>query len=281
MRRLIVTGDDFGASAEVNEAIVTAHRQGVLTSASLMVTGRAWREAVELARRNPALAVGLHLVLLDGFPVLDRSQIPQLVDSSGAFRSSPFRAGLRYALLPRARRQLRAEIRAQLCRFRDTGLELAHVDGHHHFHLHPAVLACLAELAGQFGIPAVRLPKEEAAGGPGLDPRRAAADALWSWIFGRLRRHGERVLTRSHVAFADRVYGLQATGRITEPYLLELIPRMRGDTVEVYAHPARGDGERELAALVSPRVRSAIDAAGFALGSHLDLGSLGLGSHHP
>lgn len=276
-----MTGDDFGLSRAVNGAIIAAHRRGVLTSASLMVTGNAWREAVELARQNPGLATGLHLVLLDGKPVLAPSEIPELVDSTGSFRASPVRAGVRYAFRRRARAQLRAEIRAQLGRFRETGLTLSHVDGHHHFHLHPAVLSCLASLAGEFQISAIRLPKEELALSFSSNPARLLGNAFWSWIFGRLRRHGERRLREARVAYADRVYGLLATGSITEDYLLKLLPRIRAANVEIYCHPVLGEsgnrslederGDRELGALLSPRVRDAIETCGFSLSGSRDL----------
>src|SRR5438067_12769786 len=84
-RRLIVNADDFGMSEAVNEAIIRAHRQGVLTSASLMVTGEAAAQAVQLAKENPGLAVGLHLVAVMGRSVLPQSEIPTLVDAAQNF----------------------------------------------------------------------------------------------------------------------------------------------------------------------------------------------------
>jgi chitin disaccharide deacetylase len=270
MRKLIVTGDDFGFSNEVNAAIVEAHDHGILTSASLMVTGDAFEEAVSLARHHPRLAVGLHLVVLDGRSALPAGEIPDLVDFVGRFSSAPVRAGLLYQFRPRARMQLRAEIRAQLQKFRETGLTLSHVDGHHHFHLHPVVLSCLADFAEEFQIATIRLPSEELALALRLDRRSAASKALWAWIFGRLRSHGERRLRRAGVSFADRAYGLLATGSITEKYLLGLIPQIRADVVEIYSHPSPASPELE--ALLSPSVRSAIQAAGFVLSTHADGG---------
>ncbi|HEX4439875.1 MAG TPA: ChbG/HpnK family deacetylase, partial [Thermoanaerobaculia bacterium] len=132
LKRLVVTGDDFGFSDGVNAAIVEAHEHGVLTSASLMVTGDASTGAVAAARELPTLSVGLHLVLVSGRAVLPPPRIPHLVGPDGRFRDSPTAAGLVYRFHPAARRELRAEIRAQLERFRETGLPLAHVDGHLH-----------------------------------------------------------------------------------------------------------------------------------------------------
>ncbi len=266
MRKLVITGDDFGISTAVNRAIVEAHEKGVLTNASLMVAGEAFEEAVAVARERPSLAVGLHLVILDGKAVLPPAEIPLLVDSEGRFSDAPVSAGVRYFVRPAARVQLRREIRAQLERFRSTGLTLSHVDGHHHLHLHPVALACLADLAAEFGIPAIRLPSEELSLALRMDPGGAATKVLWSEIFRRLRRHGERQLRGRAVAFADRVYGLLATGRVTEQYLLALIPRIQADAVEVYSHP--GASSAELEALISPRVRTAIRDAGFCRSTH-------------
>ena len=269
MRHLIVTADDFGLSADVNAAVIEGHRDGIVTAASLMIAGAARDEAIALARAHPTLRVGLHLVLVDGKSTLPPEQIPDLVSPEGDFPASPLAAGLRYQFSSRVRRQLALEIAAQLTAFRQTGLVLAHVDGHHHLHLHPVVLSILSGLAAEYGIPAIRLPAEELRTAVALDPRRAARDLVWSGVFRALRRAGERRLRRAGVLFADRVYGLHATGQIDEDYLLRLVPRMRGRRVELYAHPSRspaGSGLRERAALVSPRVRAAIHSAGFALG---------------
>ena len=131
-RRLVVSGDDFGAAPEVNAAIVRAHREGILTSASLMVTGDAVDDAVARARAHPRLAVGLHLVLVQGRPALPPREIPRIVTASGTFPEQPVLAGLRYAwlavALPGGRDELKREIEAQLRAFAATGLRLAHVD---------------------------------------------------------------------------------------------------------------------------------------------------------
>jgi len=163
-RRLVVTADDFGAAPEVNVAVVRAHRDGILTSASLMVTGDAVEEAAQLARETPTLAVGLHLVLAQGRAAAPRAEIPDLVAEDGAFRREPVSTGIRYAwqcLSGAGRAQLRREIEAQLAAFAATGLRLAHLDGHLNMHLHPMVLPILLELAPRYGIRAMRLLRED------------------------------------------------------------------------------------------------------------------------
>jgi hopanoid biosynthesis associated protein HpnK len=270
VRTLTVTGDDFGFSRGVNRAIVEAHERGVLTHASLMVTGGAAAEAVALARARPGLSVGLHLVVVDGAATLAPSEIPHLAGADGLFRGTPVSAGLRYQFSGAARRELACEIRAQLERFRETGLELSHVDGHHHMHLHPVVLDVLVGLAREFRVPAIRLPSEELGLALGINRGNLAGKALWSGVFGLLRRHGESRLSKAGIAYTERVYGLLETGRVTAPYLLDLIPRIRADRVEIYCHPAiesegHPNGPAELSALVNPLVREAIGRSGFVL----------------
>ena len=132
--------------------------KGVLTAASLMVGAPAAAAAVELARRLPRLAVGLHLALVDAKPVLPASAVPDLVDARGRFRANMARSGAAMFFLPQVRRQMRAEIRAQFEAFRATGLKLDHVNAHKHFHLHPSILKAILELAKEFGVRAVRGP---------------------------------------------------------------------------------------------------------------------------
>lgn len=265
-RFIVINGDDFGFSTGVNEAIITAHAQGILTSTSLMVTAEAAEQAIALARSHPDLAVGLHLVLVCGRSALPASKIPHLVDSQGNFSDNPIKAGLNYQFNRSARQELRGEIRAQLEKFCASGLPLSHVDGHLHLHSHPVVLAILAELAEEFKIKTIRLPSEELRLTLKFDRRHLLQKLIWSGVFNKLRQYGESLLKSQSVDFAERVYGLLQSGGITEEYLLSLIPQIQADVVEIYCHPAvvipgellngpPGSGETELAALLSQPVR--------------------------
>src|ERR1700759_3725305 len=152
MKKLILTADDFGAAVEVNEAVERAHRDGILTAASLMVSGAAAHDAVARARDMPSLRVGLHLVLVEGKPVLPARAVPDLVDGQGFFHTDMARAGAAMFFLPKVRAQLAAEIEAQFEAFAATGLKLDHVNAHKHFHLHPTVLALMLRIGGEFGL---------------------------------------------------------------------------------------------------------------------------------
>lgn len=272
----IINGDDFGFSHGVNQAIIKAHKEGVLTSTSLMVTGEAFDEAVDLAHAHPTLAVGLHLVLVCGRAALPPSQIPHLVDSTGNFPYSAATSGLRYQFIQATHEELRQEIRAQLEKFRSSGLRLSHVDGHLHMHVHPVVLRILVDLADEFGIRVIRLPHEELGMSLRFDRQNLLTKLVWAGVFGGLRRYGEGLLKSKGIGFAERVYGLLQTGSVTEEYLLSLIPQIEANLVEIYCHPAvamageplngpSGAGEAELAATLSEQVSEMLAASGFQL----------------
>jgi chitin disaccharide deacetylase len=275
-RYAVVNGDDFGFSEGVNSAIIQAHTQGVLTSTSLMVTGAAFEQAVALARSHPSLGVGLHLTLVCGQSALPAEKIPHLANRSGSFSQSPVKAGLKYQFNRAARRELRLEIRAQLEKFRQTGLPLSHVDGHLHLHVHPAVINILVELSQEFNIQVIRLPFEELRLALKLDSTGWGAKILGWAVFSQLRRQAQPQLEKAGIAIMERVYGLLQSGEMTEAYLLGLISDIQASSVEIYLHPAIaqpgeplngpvGSGEQELAALLSDRVRDVFATAGFTL----------------
>ncbi len=261
-----LTADDFGLSEAVNEGIERAHQQGVLDAASLMVAAPAAAGAIAIARRNPGLKVGLHLVVIEGPAALAPVQIPDLVDSNGWFPSDQLSLGLRYFFLPQVRRQLRAEIAAQFTAFAATGLPLAHADAHKHMHLHPTVAAMLIAEGRGHGLARVRVPNEPPAimARCGVPPTLGAR-ALHAWT--RLLRHQIR---RAGMNANDHIFGLAWTGDMTEEKLLRLIPHLPPGEAELYFHPAAGrdalldrlmpgyDHEGELAALLSPAVRAAL-----------------------
>ncbi|WP_431266741.1 hopanoid biosynthesis-associated protein HpnK [Dankookia sp. P2] len=254
--RLIVNADDLGLSPQVNAAIERAHREGVLTAASLMVGEPAAAEGVGLARRNPRLAVGLHLTLTDGTPILPPGRIPTLVQPDGRFRDDMAGLGLALAISGAARAQLRAEVAAQFAAFRATGLPCDHLNAHKHYHLHPVIAAIAFAEAARHGIRAVRIPWEP----PSLVPGAGRALLPMILLLRRLAaRHGLRA--------PDRVVGLRWSGAFTPDRLADVLPRLPAGVTEVYLHPATEAGfpgaapgyryAEELAALLDPRVRAA------------------------
>lgn len=272
-RRLIVSADDFGLSPGVNAGILTAHRDGILTDASLMVSGAACDEAVELARATPRLSVGLHLVLVQGRATAPPQAVPGLVGRDGMFRNQPVLNGFRYFFTPGMRAQLEREIRAQLDKFLSTGLPLSHVDGHLNIHMHPTVLAILLDLAPRYGIRALRLPREPLGISLRLDRRHRVRKVMEAVTFRCLVRWALPRLAAHSIRYPDQMFGLHQSGHVTEPYLLGVVAALPPGVTEIYSHasdvdaeaarwrPADYESAAELAALVSPRVRDALIAA--------------------
>ncbi len=276
--QLIMNADDFGSSTTVNAAVLRAHRHGVLTSASLMVGGEALGEAVDLAHQTPTLAVGLHLVVVDGPAVLPPAEIPSLVDERGHFPADPVRLGLRYALNVTARNELRHEIRAQFERFVATGLPFSHVDGHWHMHLHPVVLDILLPLAARYGVKGLRLPRDELLLGLSYDRRQAATKFVWAIAFALLGLRSRGRIRAKGLVAAGRVYGLMQSGRMEEAYVLRVLRRVRAPSAELYFHPDTAPGQQDLgpnpgdlATLLSPAVARAIRQRDFDLTTYPEL----------
>jgi chitin disaccharide deacetylase len=271
---LIITADDFGLHEAVNEAVEVAALRGVLTAASLMVAAPAAADAVRRAKQVPSLHVGLHLVLVDGQPMLDSRQIPGLIDSAGRMGNRMGYDGLRYFLSRSARRQLEAEIRAQFAAFARTGLQLDHVNAHKHFHLHPTILGLLLRVAREYGHPPVRATVEplwfafQRGNAPGV---AAAILRPWAWLM-------RRKLRQARVPHNDSIFGIAASGAMDEQSMLNVLGRLPYGTTEIYLHPATVSGsavapsmpgyrhQDEWSALLSGRVREAIVASGATQG---------------
>jgi hopanoid biosynthesis associated protein HpnK len=271
LRRLIVNADDFGRSPSINAAVVRAHREGILTTASLMVNEPACDEAVALARDHPRLGVGLHLTLLCGHSALGPDRIPGLVNGRGEFTNSPVSAGFRYFCRRRLREHLRAEIRAQFDRFRATGLPLDHVNGHLHLHLHPTVFGLLMEEADGFGIRRMRLTRD------GFWINARLARGRWGYraahaIIGiGLSARSRAVLRRRGIRHTAAVFGLLQDSHVDEDYLVRLLPRLPAGDSELYSHPSLDEFKHELDALISPRVKEQVGALGIRLIRYQDL----------
>lgn len=235
MKRAIISADDFGLSVEVNEAIEIAHREGVLSTASLMVAGPAAEDAIERAKRLPNLGVGLHLVVIEGASVLPHTRLPLVTQPDGWFSSSQLGLGIDYFFRPEGRKELAAEITAQFEAFRRTGLILDHANAHKHMHLHPTVGRLLIDIGKQYGLRAVRTPLEPPeplyAAGTYTDTLGDAALRRWT----NLLRH--QILSAGLVT-NDWCFGLAWSGHMTADRVAALAAHLPEGVSEIYFHPA-------------------------------------------
>jgi hopanoid biosynthesis associated protein HpnK len=259
--QVIINADDFGRSLSINAAVIQAHTQGILTSASLMVGGEAFDDAVRLACDHPSLAVGLHLVVSNGRAVLPPQSIPDLVTSDGYFSSSPLRAGLAYYFSPRHRSQLEQEIHAQFERFVAASLPLSHVDGHLHLHMHPTVFKILLPLAQRYGANGVRLPHDDLWLALRHDSSGVVTKTAWAFVFSWLVRWGRSRLEHAGLVSPKRVYGLMQSGKMHVDYVSKVLNSLQEPSAELYFHPDQASNQEiygpnlgDLQALISPQV---------------------------
>jgi len=271
VRRLIVNADDFGRSHSINEAVVRAHRDGVLTTASLMVNESGCNEAVKLAKENQKLGVGLHLTLLMGHSALPPEKIPGIVNSRGGFSNSPVGAGMNYFFKRSLREQLRAEIHAQFEKFHATGLTLDHVNGHLHLHLHPVIFKILMKDAEKLGIKRMRLTRDCLARSRRMTRgrwfSRLSHAAIYEWLSSRAREP----LRQRGIRHAQITFGLLQDSRVDEEYILKLLPELPSGDSELYSHPSLDEFKHEFDALVSPRVKELVKKLGIELIRYQDL----------
>lgn len=272
VRRLVVNADDFGRSASINAAVIHAHREGILTSASLMVNEPAGAEAVALAKENPGLGVGLHLVTACGRCGLPPAKIPGLVNQRGEFSNrNPILAGMKYFLRRDLGRQLRDEIHEQFRRFRATGLPLDHVNGHLHLHLHPVIFRILMEDAAELGVTHLRLTCDSFRQSLRLSRGRVLYRATHAFALGCLARMSRAELIRRRIRHTPRVYGLLQDSQVDEQYVLGLLARLPAGDSELYCHPSYDAFRHELDGLVSPKVKARVAELGIKLIRYQDL----------
>jgi chitin disaccharide deacetylase len=286
LKRLIVNADDFGLSPEVNAGIIRAHRDGVLRSASLMVAEPAARAAADIAHDNPALDAGLHAVVCRGRSILDASRLGAAVRATGEFIDSPVGAGMRYFFDRSLRTAMTDELRAQVERHLELVGYLNHIDGHLNFHVHPLFADILVNLAVEYKVPCIRLPRERVTMTLRLRRDNATRKLVESFIFRTLSRRTDRMMKERGLVSTDALFGLHQSGHLSADYIVGVLDRIRDGSTEVYFHPAADIGgtppapeaQLEVEILTSPRVRDAIARNSIELITFADLAKLKRGA---
>jgi hopanoid biosynthesis associated protein HpnK len=287
MKQLILNADDFGMTLGVNDGIIRAHREGILTSATLMANGEAFDDAVERARANKELGVGCHLVLVGGKCVATKDSVASLVDAGGNLPDSLplFVAKISSGII--RIEEIEREFRAQIGRVRAAGIEPTHLDTHKHTHAHPRVMEALGKVAKECGIARVRKPIENLrdswetsqAGGQGVSMQILAAGAVRA-----IAPQFTAISRRYGLLSPDHFLGLAMTGQLSPTVLRSVIGTVVDGTTEIMLHPGICDAdlarsgsrlqkqrEDELQGLLDPGVRSAVTERGIRLISYREL----------
>lgn len=271
MKQLIVNADDFGLTPGVSEGIVHCHRQGIVTSTTLLVNLPAATAAVALLPTVPGLGVGLHLNLTTGEPVLPAARVPSLLGRRRRFRKDPIRLRLARP------EEVLAEWAAQLARFRAlVGRDPTHIDSHHHIHLVPWLTAVALELARREGIPALRV-----IGPADVAPPTRTVQRLGRWVARRLLRGAAALVDDAGLRHPDHARVLTARHGVDD--VLTWIAELPAGSTELVCHPGFVDstlrhysgklGHRadEVRLLCDPALRQALAAAGVQLASYAAL----------
>ena len=270
----------------MNRAIVEAHARGVVTSSTLMATGLAFAEAIQLVKDVPGLSVGCHVVLIDGDPTLNAGKIPSLT------LDSRFRDGLKsFAVRAIARQmdpeQVAAEAAAQIRKIQAAGIAVSHIDTHKHTHIFPTILRPVLKAARDCGVHAIRNPF-----GPRFPLRSTrlwARPNLWTRYaeVGILRHFSGKfraLADREGFATPDGTLGIEVTGTLDETLFQALAQSMPQGTWEFVCHPGYNDPdlqaaktrlresrEIELRVLTLPAAREILANDGIELISYRDL----------
>jgi len=249
---LVVNADDLGVSKGATLGVIRAHREGIVTSASLAVTTPFYAHALETCvRACPGLGIGLHFTLTSGKPVSPMHQVPLLVDGNGFFRWGF--VSLLLATTVRAPKELldqvEIELEAQLQRLINDGVRPDHINGERHIHLIPAVFDRVVAAAKRHGIPFVRLGRDIGWDHAVLGHWAGLAlggGMLKSWLLSRLTTRGRRRLGGGTL-FTEHVASYLYTGRF-DLLMKSLLksPPPHG-TLEIMVHPGVPEESRNLA----------------------------------
>ncbi len=251
MKRLIVNADDFGLTENVNRGILDAHREGIVTSTTLLANGMAFESAVAAGKRFHRLGIGVHLNLTEGKPVADARHIPTLVDRGGRLHLAPPRLWAGIALGQVSLSEIEVELRAQVRKVIRAGIRPMHFDGHKHVHVLPGVSEIVIRLAREFRIPAVRCPAEQNAhaSGPLLHRRFSRISTVKQYLVSRAvsdqARNFRKKLAQVGLVSPTYFQGLSQTGFLDASAIREILGNLPPGTSELMCHPGYRDVELE------------------------------------
>lgn len=245
MRNLIVNADDLGWTAGVNRGIAEAHRNGIVTSASLLANGCAFSDGVRTAGELPGLGVGVHLNLSDGRPTAPQARVATLLGEDGEFAGGPEALLFRLTAKSLKPREVETEWEAQIEKVRASGIRPTHLDGHKHVQMLPGLFAIALRLAKRHGIEAVRVSHEASSLRAALAAARPTGAEWKQGVQARglkfLARDARALAERSGVATADYFCGIAQTGVLTKTGVRKLLTSLPEGTTELMCHPGYAD----------------------------------------
>ena len=253
MRSLIVNADDLGWTLGVNRGIADAHRNGIVTSTSLLANGPAFEDGVKTASELPRLGVGVHLNLSDGTPVAAANEVKSLLNQSGEFSGGPESILFRLTTNSMDAKEVETEWNAQIEKVKAAGIRPTHLDGHKHVQMLPGLFGIALRLAKKHGIEAVRVSHEESRLRAALTGgSETASVVLKQGVQARglklLARDAREMAEHSGLATADYFCGIAQTGVLTKKGLQQLLANLPDGTTELMCHPGYADADLQKSA---------------------------------
>jgi predicted glycoside hydrolase/deacetylase ChbG (UPF0249 family) len=293
LKNLIVNADDLGWTEGVNRGIADSHRKGLVTSTSLLANGRAFASALQVARANPELGVGVHLNLSDGPPTSDPQQVPSLLNASGQLEAGPETLLLRIASRGLELAQVEREWDAQIQKIRDAGIVPTHLDGHKHVQMLPGLFELALRLAKKHGIRAIRVSHEESklrsvlSSGGDQKTGVVLKQGVQARGLKLLARDAREMASRAGLVATDYFCGIAQTGVLTREGVEHLLKNLPEGTTELMCHPGYADEElrqsgtrlqesrqTELQILTDVRIRKLVATQGIRLISYQLMGEM-------
>src|SRR5215470_11831551 len=284
MKALIVNADDLGWTAGVNRGIAGAHRNGIVTSASLLANGDAFDDAVNVARALPAMGVGVHLNLSDGSPLSGAKAIPSLIDDKGKLSGGPEQLLLKLASRKLKLSEVELEWNAQIEKIRAAGITPTHLDGHKHVHMLPGLFPLALKLAKKHSIAAIRIANEASplraalSGKSGKDARVKLKQGIQARGLKLLAGDARKLAAKAGIEATDYFCGIAQTGVLSRDGVLDLLENLPEGTTELMCHPGYADEDlaqsatrlqdsraTELAILTDTAVRKSVASHGIRL----------------
>lgn len=251
VRNLIVNADDLAWAEGVNRGIAEAHRNGIVTSATILANGSAFASAVELVKTTPALSVGVHLNLSDGKPVSPPEMVSSLVNDHGEFAGGPEALLLRIARRNLRLKEVELEWQNQIQRVLDAGIRPSHLDGHKHVHMLPGMFEIALRLAKRNAIGAVRISHEGSSlraalsSGEKQNVPLVMKQGVQARVLKLLARDARSLAEAAGIATTDYFCGIAQTGELTLQGMKRLLQSLPEGTTEMMCHPGFMDKELE------------------------------------
>lgn len=239
MKYAIISGDDFGLSDSINEAVMRSFKEGILKSASLLINAKRSKEAVELANKNQQLDLGIHLCIVQGRPILKHKDVATLLDNNGYFLKNHAEFLMKLRRNKINLREVESEFHEQIRRAFGYNLNITHLDTHQHIHIHQPILKILVKLAKKFRIPCIRYPVEMHYGvKPALATFSNITNISKFMLINTHRRGIKNILDKNNISHTDCIMGIYNAGALNNVAFKQMLSLVQEGITEIIFHPA-------------------------------------------